>query len=364
MNRPRVPWLLLVAVAVPLSVTLAPAPEAQSAAERTPWWCIACGAGSLADATLNTLLLVPLGAAAHRLGWRFRSTVIGCLVLAICIELVQGLLIVGRDASISDVITNTLGGALGWTLARHWRTLAHPAPRAAAVTAAALAVAAMGWGVMASSLLRPAMARAEYTRVRFAPPVAGRPTYAGSVLAFSLNGAMLRDRQVPDSLPAGDVAAEAMFVWADQREGTAMIVRVDGADGDGLFSIDVRGRSLGVYTYSLASHHGLRSPSVAVELPDSLRVGDTVRVSYSWRGNHVAVAASAPNLPRSTVSGTFRPWHGWLLLNPFTGAMRFDWEPGAWTLAWIGTWLGLSMWFGLQSVARRSGLTRRALDGQ
>ncbi|MGD8215860.1 VanZ family protein [Aestuariimicrobium sp. Y1814] len=81
--------------------------------------------GLLAHA-LNVLLTVPLGLLARlglpRLPWW--TIPLGVLVLSASIELAQWLLPLGREGTVADVLTNTLGGLVGallgqWWLSRH-----------------------------------------------------------------------------------------------------------------------------------------------------------------------------------------------------------------------------------------------------
>src|SRR5262249_33752677 len=71
----------------------------------------------------NVLLFLPFG---FGLGLRRISFVRALLfVVAVTgtVEGLQAVWIVGRDASLSDLITNTAGGMLGWWFADRWRAL-------------------------------------------------------------------------------------------------------------------------------------------------------------------------------------------------------------------------------------------------
>jgi hypothetical protein len=340
-------------LAAALAATLLPAPEAQAAAARTPWWCVTCGGAGIADAFLNLFLLLPLGVAARMRDWRLSRAVALCCALSIAVEIAQGAVIVGRDASLGDVVMNTAGGALGWLAARHWHAVLRPAPRAARLVAGALGIALVCSGAVATYLLRPAMSAVDYTRVRFAPAAVGRPTFRGTVYEFALNDSAYDDRSVPSALPTGEVTARVAFTWADSDPGTATIVRIDGAGGDAVLSFDVRGPLLRADLHTRASALGLRSAPVGARLPASLRPGDTVRAEFRWTGNEVALSATAPGSTPRVTTGTFRAWHAWILLNPFTGAMLFDGRAAGWTAVWLGGWLLLIGWYVRRSIVRK-----------
>src|SRR2546422_9314486 len=97
--------LTLIAIAV---MTLYPAPDDVVAVERATFWCLICGELGLVDVLLNLLLFVPYGVALFLLGIPWRKASILILASTIAIELLQLTMVSGRDASLSDVLTNSL----------------------------------------------------------------------------------------------------------------------------------------------------------------------------------------------------------------------------------------------------------------
>ncbi|MEO5826555.1 MAG: VanZ family protein, partial [Gemmatimonadales bacterium] len=181
------------------AMTLPAAPEAAAAAARTPWWCVACGSIGTADLIQNIALFVPLGFVLGIARVRKAAAILLIVALTVGVELLQASAIIGRDASLGDVLANTIGGVLGWMVASRRRALLTP-ERPGAL--AAVVVIGTGFAIVAAttpSLLRPALSRAEYTRARVAPEVAGRPRFAGEVLDFAVNGETYADRDVPRS---------------------------------------------------------------------------------------------------------------------------------------------------------------------
>jgi glycopeptide antibiotics resistance protein len=77
--------------------------------------------------SLNVALFVP-GAAAAALLWRrvrwWQWVLVGFLVSA-GIEAVQGLFFASRDAEVQDLVSNTLGAALGSAAVLGWRSRPH-----------------------------------------------------------------------------------------------------------------------------------------------------------------------------------------------------------------------------------------------
>lgn len=109
--------------------TLLPEPDQQF----DQHWCLICGSFGGVDAFLNVLLFVPLGvglALSELSGIGALGMMCG---LSLLIETAQFLVIPGRDSTFGDVVTNTLGGAVGFALARYAWTWLRPSPRVATV---------------------------------------------------------------------------------------------------------------------------------------------------------------------------------------------------------------------------------------
>lgn len=76
---------------------------------------------------LNVVLFIPIGfALSRRLG--VASAIWLTLAASICIELVQLIPALGREPSLGDVVTNTLGGMIGAALALIGRPHPHRNP--------------------------------------------------------------------------------------------------------------------------------------------------------------------------------------------------------------------------------------------
>lgn len=124
-----------IGAAIILAATLTPQPGETE----TPILCVVCGSLGGVDAVLNFFLFIPLGVGLGMSGARPRTALGTIFLLSLSIEVTQYFLIAGRDATIGDVITNTLGGSFGFTIASNAQALLFPRRR----TAIALAIA---WG--------------------------------------------------------------------------------------------------------------------------------------------------------------------------------------------------------------------------
>ncbi|HEX7123259.1 MAG TPA: VanZ family protein, partial [Gemmatimonadaceae bacterium] len=94
-------------------------------------WCLICGDHGTIDVLQNVILFLPIGAAAFWLGVPLPRAIAMALVLTVAIEVLQYNVIPGRDGSLSDVLTNTAGSALGFGLAASQLRFLRPSSQSA-----------------------------------------------------------------------------------------------------------------------------------------------------------------------------------------------------------------------------------------
>jgi VanZ family protein len=94
-------------------------------------FCLICGSLGGVDAILNVLLFIPLGVGLALSGVPSRRALLTMSVLSVLIETAQLFIIPGRDATIGDVLANTLGGAVGIAIGRYPKLWLLPPPRIA-----------------------------------------------------------------------------------------------------------------------------------------------------------------------------------------------------------------------------------------
>jgi VanZ family protein len=159
--------------------------------------CIACGEHATSDVLINIILFAPLGAA---LALHMRSIprcALSAALLSATIELAQ-LYIPGRDSSLGDVLSNTLGGTLGAVLTRTVVLWLLPSPERAArlsrTAAFTAGIACWATGV----LLTPAFPDALYYG-QWTPSLAHLELYRGRVLDATLSGLPITPGPLPDS---------------------------------------------------------------------------------------------------------------------------------------------------------------------
>jgi hypothetical protein len=114
-----------------LGLTLQPQPDAAALAAETPPWCLVCGDRGGVDVVLNLLLFLPFGLGLRLAGVSWRRTVTAACLGSLAVEVLQLTVVAGRDASLSDLLSNTASAATGAALAPRLGLLLRPATAAA-----------------------------------------------------------------------------------------------------------------------------------------------------------------------------------------------------------------------------------------
>ncbi|HEX3276114.1 MAG TPA: VanZ family protein, partial [Gemmatimonadales bacterium] len=191
-------WATLTPAANPLQARL------------TPLLCLVCGDHGGADVGANLLLFVPLAAGLRLAGVSWRRVVLASALLSLTVELLQYCVIPGRDASLSDVLTNTTGGAVGAALAPEAVAALRPQPTRARRLFLAGAAAWLATMAMSAWLLAPAVLKGRLIS-NWADPSAGWDVFTGVVDSVRLNGR---------EMPADDLAPDRDALRSELAEGT------------------------------------------------------------------------------------------------------------------------------------------------
>ncbi len=249
--------------------------------------CVVCGERGLADALLNIALFAPLGAALALAGWRTTRVIGAGAVVSLLIELLQLFVITGRNASVGDVVFNTLGAGLGWTVVSTASVWLAPAPSRRTVLAVAWSIISAATIAGTGVLFAPALTRLDYYG-GWTPRLRHLAWYDGRVVAATLGGTALPSARIDDP-----VHARAALV-----EGDSLRVRaVAGPRGDALapvLMVHDEGQHemmlLGVQQDDLVFRYRTRSTALRLSQPDlrapglmrGVGAGDVV-VLAAWR---------------------------------------------------------------------------------
>jgi len=347
-----------------LIMTLTPSPGSRSSFD---FWCIACGELGALDVAANIALFVPLGfTLAVAMNRRWLPLAI-CVATTVMIESLQIGVIVGRDASFSDILANSFGGLLGVELALRRHTLLWPTPRAATrLTLAwsavfAIVCAATAWG------LRPAFVQRSLW-MQWLPPRTGYEPFTGRLLAFDIDGIDL-----PLGYPSPSLGLDKRLM-ADNWRATAtidrdsltprrsVIVRIS-EEFTQPFALEQLNWELTCLQKTRSAELRFRSPRIA--LRDAFRLSsgahpDIVRLRCIHR--HGALVASVEAGPESREEVVpLSPSLGWTLLSPFDIPIdsRTWWIGALWVMALvfpIGYWWSSATHRASRSAGLRSSM--------
>lgn len=339
-QRPGV-VIALAALAIVLTATLWPTPEAALAASSTPPTCLLCGERGAVDAILNVALFVPLGFGLARIGWPARNAVAIGFLVSLAIELLQFKAIPGRDASVGDLITNTVGAGLGTWLALFGRSVVLPVPRRARRLAA---LAAVGWflaAVTTAWLAQPQETGARPFWGRWAPRYANTEPIAGVIVEAAIgghdidNGPILR-AEVPGPLFGRDSVAVAVDVLGLLPIGTrAVILAVTDIRHGVLTQVDQDRCRIRFRLRSRSARYRLNIPAVQLENGCGQSPRDTVRIRGRAARDRVSLAVLQSGVWKTEVV-PITVGSGWLFLRPVDVAGRLA---GLIAACWIGGFL-------------------------
>jgi len=324
--------LLVVSLIAIAALTLTPT---ESTAEIS-FWCLKCGERRAVDLLLNILMFGPLGLALGLYGFRFRPAALSSLACTCLIEALQFSLVPGRYASFRDILANFTGALIGYGLARHWRILVAPNPRAARMVAT---IAAILW-LTTQALTAWAMGiwlPAEPWWAQLRPGHDEYPAvFTDELVGVSVGSVQIRESDQLASDDADEIreqllAGAAFRVEVADVEPTRQLAQIAVISAgpvydpvwwaqdqlDGVFSVTVRGTRL-----------GLRTPTVRIANVFPAVRGDTITLTGSYRGGLYKLRAEGRSGVRQRELRASASW-GWAFLLPFP-----SWAFGS-TVSWI-----------------------------
>ena len=327
--------LLLIAGA-----TLVPIPQQAPASQLTPLWCLVCGGYGGVDVVNNVLLFIPAALGLRLSGFSSRTVVIIGALLSLSVESLQGTVIAGRDASLSDVLTNSAGSWLGALLGTYRARLLYPNPTQAVYLAGFGAAVWLGVQSGAAALLKP-WAPTGPLAGAWSPSVAGRPAYEGQVISAVLSGEPVPgdsgwlSPEAAQKIRAGRFDLDVQLLSGKRRQKWSPIVAVlrdqgallalEALDQDLAFQPPLRSAQLKLGRPSLRLPGALRAPPGTRVQVTAGQVGPSLRAEWTVTGTtHRAMQLLSPSL-------------GWSLIAPFRYALGP--EAGFITLLWIAAWL-------------------------
>jgi hypothetical protein len=336
-----------------LVTTLYPSPDSAKEAALTPLWCLVCGNDGGADVLLNILLFIPFAIGLRLSGLSWRRVVGISALVSLSVETLQLALVPGRDASLSDLLTNTLGSAVGATAAPLIPPALGAGPRYARRLMCLWATLWLAGLLISTWLLQPWVPEDTRIRSRWAPTSQRIQPFGGRVTDARAAGFWLPDGRVADSV-AG------ILRHALRREKIDLqIEAVSGspkAESAWVYALDLgwlwspifneRGRKLLFSIPVRALRLGLRSPTI--ELPEGFpdMAGVPIQMTAREAGHRLQLTSAYGGTVR-TSEAQLSPTQGWVLVAVFGLALGPYGRlvTALYLLAWLlplGYWAGRS----------------------
>jgi len=312
--------IAILGLAFILALTLTPQPQNVEQVARTPLWCLRCGDLSGMDILLNVILFMPLGFGLRLAGWPRRRVLLGAFATTFLVELTQYFFIVGRDATLSDILTNTTGGLLGMVLAERFPLLLWPGPRAAQWLAAgagafwlALQVVT-AWGDGVTLPERPFWGQ-------LAPELGQFDRFRGTVTEAKVAGEPMPSARLPDTRAVRErlLAGGGLDVRAVSGPPTARLAPITSVFDEGQQEITLLGQwgtDLVFRIHTRAWSLGLRGPALRVHHALPADSGRLFAVSGRLRDGYLEAAADTGG-GWATRKLALSPSFGWSLVLPF-----------------------------------------------
>jgi hypothetical protein len=310
----------MVVLALGLGVICAATLTPGSARDSVTGVCLICGALGGVDAILNVLLFVPFGAGLGLVRMRWWKALLLCLLLTLAIEALQFAVISGRDASLGDALTNSIGGAIGFIIGRFWTDLLWPSQ---VVRIRLFVVAGAIWAVACLTTAYSLMPRPTV------PPYYGQlarqrstdPAYPGIVSAARLGPVQIPDTRIPNGseVSAALRAGEPFEVRVTPRESPnwfSPIARIADRDDDEIAVVAAEGNDVVFSVRTNASFLRLRPYMIGVpEALDPAAGPATIVGSFYCATGRLIVSNERRGRESSVAFGLAS---GWRLILPFT----------------------------------------------
>lgn len=356
--------LAIASVVAIMVATLLPEPGQPAAAPL----CLVCGSDGGVDLVLNIALFIPLGVGLALSGLRWPRAVAFMCGLTVSVEAAQLFFIAGRDASIGDVITNTIGGSLGFALASNSEPWLQPDYRGALRLTVASALVWLAIQAITAFAFALSIPDSQYYG-QIARELGDFAVFRGAVLDAGIDGVPIRDTLIVRSdsarrhlleggtahvvaVPAGRTPDFAPILRiADEQEREILLLAQD--DQDLVFGVRTGASILRLRppVFSL--------PGAFIEkaMSNNSVLADTVTFSGRYNGSEAHLTAGARSASReSRIS--ISPSLGWTLVMPFQWSLQNT--PAEFFFSWLwmvlltvpGGYWGAKIFFHAHAPAR------------
>jgi len=293
--------------------------------------CVICGPLAGVDILLNTLLFVPLGVGLNLSGLSFWKAVLICFALSLSIETAQAFIVRGRDATLSDILTNTSGGSIGFWSARTAPTWLAPSRKGAASLAATWGAIWLLIQIVSSYSFSPSLSPSQYHGETAHQP-GGLAGFHGQVASARIGTIPIPNSAFPDSrsirqLLLNGAPIVAVVRLAEPTPFFAPIIRVADDKQREITSIAEQGDQLVFSIRTGASNLRLREPAFGMPgvfagaRPPANSAAETLAISARFNDGTVRLVAQTRSAHRE-LNFSSRAALAWTVVLPFHGHLE------------------------------------------
>jgi glycopeptide antibiotics resistance protein len=288
--------------------------------------CLICGELAGVDILLNIALFVPLGVGLSLTGLSPWKTVLTCFAISLSIEISQAFFIPGRDATLSDVLTNTAGGALGVWLTRTAPVWLAPSRKNAMWLSAMWAATWLLVQIASSYVFAPSLPTTQYYG-QLARELGGMAGFPGEVRSARIGTMPIPNDEFTDSRSMRELLLNGAPIvgvvhLTEPTRYFAPIIRVADEKQREITSISENGDQLAFSVRTGASNLRLRQPGVALSAvfvapltpPDSAAQTMVITARFSDATMHID--AQSPSTHRE-LNVSPRAALAWTAMVPF-----------------------------------------------
>ena len=339
-----------------------------NAASHEPTLCITCGELGGVDNVLNVLLFLPFGLGLRLAGMSRRRAFLIAFGTTVAVETLQLHIVPGRDASVGDVLMNSLGGLLGIALADYRWAFLRPRSQSAERLLVAWSLCWLGIVALSGWLIEPLVPSGQY-RAELAPDLPSIELFEGHVLRALLNdrplaqnGAASTGDSIRAAIRNGTVRIDATVIPAGPTFDLAPIVNLGPVEKPRVVMLGENGNHLAFRVDLRSQLLRLRNPAVVVPnaFSTASRARDSIRIAGSITRNRALRAEAGHAGMGQAQTLVLHPFLGWWLLLPMdlVHTSRADLFSGLWVAMLLlptGYWSACAVW---GDEPRRRALTR------
>jgi VanZ like family len=328
--------------------TLVPTPEMADRVAELPVTCLVCGELGGTDVALNLLLFAPFAAGLTLLGVRPSRVLLVAGLMSLTIETLQISWIPGRDASLSDLLTNTSGATLTALLVHARALFLQPKAK----EARALAVAALlCWMIIEAATawsLAPALPESRYWG-QWAADLGFLDLFTGTVQRATVAGDSLPPGRIMDShgvrerllKTGGPISADA--ITGTMPEGLAPIISIFDDHHREILLLGQQRTTILFRLRTRVNEFRLRPPAIRIEDAVSPLAGEQLHLTASYDGGFYRLRVDADGRIIERTLAASPNW-GWSFFIPFEN-YAFGSNQRILTALWIaGLLLPLGYW--------------------